>query len=169
MGSRSGLSLTVQYATEKSGLPSRRRLRAFAEAALQRPAQITLRLVGEAEGRRLNREYRGKDYPTNVLAFSYGDIGAKGGRGAALAGDIVLCAPVIAAEARAQGKLLEAHYAHLVVHGMLHLLGYDHERDDKAAVMEARETEILAKLGYPDPYAAVGREGAAAPFDGASP
>jgi probable rRNA maturation factor len=150
MGSRPRLALTVQYATEKPGLPSRARLRAFAQAALERPAQITLRLVDAAEGRRLNREFRGKDYPTNVLTFGYGEV-ADGG---ALAGDIVLCAPVVAAEARAQGKLLEAHCAHLVVHGLLHLQGYDHEREDQAAVMEARETEILAELGYPDPYAA---------------
>jgi probable rRNA maturation factor len=144
--SRAKLSLSVQYATAEPELPVRNRLRAFAQAALERSAQVTLRLVDESEGRRLNRDFRGKDYPTNVLTFVYAD-------GDGLAGDIVLCAPVIAAEARSQHKEPLAHYAHLVVHGMLHLQGYDHEQDDEAAVMEARETEIVTALGYPDPYA----------------
>jgi probable rRNA maturation factor len=136
----------VQYATEGPDVPVRARLRAYAQAALERPVQVTLRLVDEAEGRRLNHDFRGKDHATNVLTFVYADD-------AELAGDIVLCAPVIAAEARSQRKALQAHWAHLVVHGMLHLQGYDHERDDEAAVMEARETEILTHLGYADPYA----------------
>jgi probable rRNA maturation factor len=149
--SRAKLSLSVQYATAEPELPARSRLRAFAQAALERSAQVTLRLVDESEGRRLNRDFRGKDYPTNVLTFVYteGDPLA----GDILAGDIVLCAPVIAAEARSQHKEPLAHYAHLVVHGMLHLQGYDHEQDDEAAVMEAREAEIVTALGYPDPYA----------------
>jgi probable rRNA maturation factor len=109
---------------------------------------VTLRLVDEAEARRLNRDFRGRDYPANVLTFVYED-------GDRPSGDIVLCAPVIAAEARSQRKDLQAHYAHLVVHGMLHLQGYDHEREDEAAAMEARETEIVTELGYPDPYALV--------------
>jgi len=155
MGSRPTLTLTVQYATEEPGVPSRSRLRTFAQAALECPAQVTLRLVDEVEGRRLNREFRGGYTPTNVLTFDYGEADSESGHGGALAGDVVLCAPVIAAEARAQGKPLEAHYAHLVVHGILHLQGYDHERDDQAAMMEARETEILTRLGYPDPYAAM--------------
>lgn len=138
----------MQYATEQPDLPVRARLRAFAQAGLERPARVTLRLVDEAEGRRLNRDFRGKDYPTNVLTFVYSD-------GAELAGDIVLCAPVIAAEARSQRKALQAHYAHLVVHGMLHLQGYDHAEDGEAIVMEARETEIVTRLGYADPYAVV--------------
>jgi probable rRNA maturation factor len=148
---RAKLSLSVQYATAQSEVPMRSRLRTFAQAALERSAQVTLRLVDESEGRRLNREFRGKDYPTNVLTFAYAD----GDPLAAdiVAGDIVLCAPVIAAEARSQHKEPHAHYAHLVVHGMLHLQGYDHEQDDEAAVMEARETEIVTALGYPDPYA----------------
>ena len=143
---RAKLSLSVQYATEQADIPGRSRLRAFAQAALQRSAEVTLRLVDAAEGRRLNRDFRGKDYPTNVLTFVYAETEL-------LAGDIVLCAPVIAAEARSQGKDLEAHYAHLVVHGMLHLQGYDHQCEGEAAVMEARETEIVTQLGYPDPYA----------------
>ena len=145
---RAQLSLSVQYATGEPGLPARSRLRAFAQAALERPAQVTLRLVDEAEGRRLNRDFRGKDYPTNVLTFGYDDADP-------LSGDVVLCAPVVAAEARSQHKELAAHYAHLVVHGVLHLQGYDHESDEEAAAMEARETEILGKLGYPDPYVVV--------------
>jgi probable rRNA maturation factor len=144
--SRAKLSLSVQYATEHADVPVRSRVRAFVQAALERPAQVTVRLVDAAEGRRLNRDFRGKDSPTNVLTFVYAD-------GDALAGDIVLCAPVIAAEARSQRKELQAHYAHLVVHGMLHLQGYDHQREHEAAAMEARETEIVTELGYPDPYA----------------
>jgi probable rRNA maturation factor len=104
---------------------------------------ITLRIVGEREGRRLNSTYRKKSKPTNVLSFPYG-----GGRG-----DIVLCHPVIAREARAQGKSIAAHYAHLVVHGILHLRGYDHEKKRDALRMEAREARLLRRLGFPDPYA----------------
>jgi probable rRNA maturation factor len=103
-------------------------------------------MVGAAEGRRLNRNFRGRDYATNVLTFAYADTQP-------LSGDIVLCAPVIAQEARAQGKALAAHYAHLVVHGVLHLQGYDHATHAQARAMEARETEIVTRLGYPDPYA----------------
>ena len=106
--------------------------------------EITLRIVGEREARRLNSHFRKKDYATNVLSFPYGE-----GRG-----DVVLCHPVIAREARAQGKAVAAHYAHLVVHGVLHLRGYDHERDDDAARMEKLETRIMRRLGYSDPYRA---------------
>jgi probable rRNA maturation factor len=118
-------------------------------AALARDARVTLRFVGAREGRVLNRRYRGRDRATNVLTFVYDD-------GASLEGDIVLCAPVVAKEARAQRKTLKAHYAHLVIHGMLHLQGYDHARDDDAARMEAREVALLRGLGYGDPYAAGG-------------
>ncbi|MEO8004969.1 MAG: rRNA maturation RNase YbeY, partial [Betaproteobacteria bacterium] len=107
-------------------------------------ARVTLRFVGAREGRLLNRDYRGRDYATNVLSFAYREFEP-------LAGDIVLCAPVIAKEARAQHKPLEAHYAHLVVHGMLHLQGFDHENNDEAKTMEAREKEIVIGLGYADP------------------
>jgi len=126
-------------------LPSRQRLRSWAKAALLTDAQVTLRLVGGREGRALNRAFRGKDYATNVLTFAYRDVGP-------LSGDIVLCAPVIAMEAREQRKPIDAHYAHLVVHGMLHLQGYDHETSSDARVMETLEAEILVKLGYADPY-----------------
>ena len=152
MGSRSRphsqpkLTLTVQNASVSPAVPLRSALRAWAQAALERDAAVTVRIVDQAEGRRLNREFRHQDSATNVLTFAYeGDE--------PLSGDLVLCAPVIEAEAQRQGKTAQAHYAHLVVHGMLHLQGYDHERDGDAAVMEARETEIVTKLGYPAPYA----------------
>ena len=139
------LTLSVQYAISTNRLPSRQRLRSWAKAALLADAKVTLRLVGGREGRALNRDFRGKDHATNVLTFAYPDIEPP-------SGDIVLCAPVIAKEARAQRKPIEAHYAHLVVHGMLHLQGYDHENNKDARVMETREAEIVVKLGYADPY-----------------
>jgi probable rRNA maturation factor len=152
MGSRTPkLSLSVQNAAPGHAVPSRRHLRAWAGAALERDAEVTLRVVEEAEGRRLNRDYRGKDYATNVLTFAYADAGEA--VAAPASGDIVLCAAVIETEADTQRKALEAHYAHLVVHAMLHLQGYDHEHDDQAGAMEARETQIVMQLGYPDPYA----------------
>ena len=143
------LELTVQKAVSSSGLPTNTELRRWLAAALEQSAAITVRFVGAAEGRRLNREYRDKDYATNVLSFGYGSPG----RGQALAGDIVLCAPVVRREARAQGKTLAAHVAHLTVHGALHLQGHDHETPRAAARMEALEKKILAQLGFPDPYA----------------
>jgi probable rRNA maturation factor len=139
------LTLSVQYGVANDSLPSRQRMRSWANAALLTDAEVTLRLVGGREGRALNRDFRGKDYATNVLTFAYPDIEP-------LSGDIVLCAPVIAKEAREQHKPIDAHYAHLVVHGMLHLQGYDHENDNDASAMETREAEIVVKLGYADPY-----------------
>ena len=139
-------TLRVQLAVRKSAAPGAARFRRWAGAALRRPAEITVRIVGKAEARLLNRRYRGRDYATNVLSFSYAPS-----RGI-VQGDVVLCAPVIASEARAQGKSLEAHFAHLTVHGLLHLQGYDHARPREAARMEAAEKRLLAKLGYPDPY-----------------
>lgn len=146
------LALAVQYATRESEVPGRARFRRWAKVALARDAELTLRLVDAAEGRALNHRYRRKDDPTNVLTFAYAGPEPVRKGAPLLSGDIVLCAPVIAQEARAQGITAEAHYAHLTVHGVLHLQGYDHERKRDAAVMEARETEILAKLGYADPY-----------------
>jgi probable rRNA maturation factor len=136
----------VQASVDIGGMPSRATLRRIVKAALERDARVTLRFVDGREGRALNRRYRGRDYATNVLTFVYDD-------GMSLSGDIVLCAPVIAREARAQRKALRAHCAHLVIHGMLHLQGYGHERDDDAARMEAREIELLRDMGYEDPYA----------------
>ena len=146
------LELTVQKAVNSPGLPTKTELRRWLAAALARSAAITVRYVGAAEGRRLNRAYRDCDYATNVLSFGYGG----GGRAQTLAGDIVLCAPVLRREARAQGKALTAHFAHLTVHGALHLQGQIHQSAGAAIRMEALEKRILAKLGYPDPYAVIG-------------
>lgn len=142
----------MQYASAAAGLPKPSAFRRWAKAALgaKYDAEITLRIVNRAEGRRLNAAFRGKPAATNVLTFGYGsDLRATSG---ILQGDIVLCAPVIAREARAQGKALDAHYAHLTVHGMLHLQGYDHIRDADANRMERLETAILRRLGHADPY-----------------
>ncbi len=151
---RLDLTLEDRLETEQA-LPEGKQWRRWCQAALQRQhrhAQVSLLVVDEAEGRQLNHDYRGKDYATNVLSFALneGDTVA----GMPLFGDLVFCAPVVAREAAEQGKTLEAHYAHLTVHGMLHLQGFDHEQDDEAEAMEALETVILAKLGYADPYAA---------------
>ena len=139
------LSLTVQYACNDADLPLRPQLRRWVNAALEGSAQVTVRIVDLAEARALNRDYRGKDSATNVLSFPYSPPPE-------MAGDLVLCLPVVQAEAQAQGKSINAHFAHLVVHGMLHLQGYDHENNDHAIVMETKERKILSKLGYPDPY-----------------
>jgi probable rRNA maturation factor len=132
----------VQYAVPRRGLPSARSIRFWAQAAWKDPFEVTVRIVGAAEARRLNRAYRGIDRPTNVLSFAYGRR----------QGDVVLCHPVVAREAREQGKTLSAHYAHLVVHGMLHLRGMDHDAPAPAARMERLETRILASFGVADPY-----------------
>lgn len=137
--------LSLQYAVHPRGAPSRAQFRKWAKAALRQEAKIVLRIVGEAEARALNRDYCGKNYATNVLTFCYDDT-------TPLSGDIVLCAPVVAREAREQNKGAEAHYAHLTVHGVLHLQGYDHENGAEAAVMESLESQIVTRLGYPDPY-----------------
>ena len=139
-----GPNLLIQRASRASHIPSDRRLRQWADAALARAATVTVRFVGEAEGRRLNREFRGKDHATNVLTFVY--------EARPLAGDVVICAPVVAREARTQGKGVDAHHAHLLVHGLLHLQGLDHENDAEARAMEARERAILRRLGFADPY-----------------
>ena len=140
------LRLTVQYACSDSCLPVRQRFRRWVAAALTGPAEVTIRLVDELEGQQLNRAYRGKDHATNVLSFPYEQTPV-------LLGDLVLCVPVVLGEAELQGKAVEAHFAHLTVHGMLHLQGWDHETSpDEAARMEAKEQEILATLGFPDPY-----------------
>jgi probable rRNA maturation factor len=138
-------AMTVQRASRARHIPGDRKLAAWATATLSQSAQVTLRYVAEAEGRRLNAQFRGKDYATNVLTFAYGE-------GNALEGDIVICAPVVLREAKAQGKSVEAHHAHLLVHGLLHLQGLDHERASDAKRMEARERAILARLGFADPY-----------------
>lgn len=142
---------SVQYACQKTKLPRKRCLRRWVATVLtlekRLPGEITLRFVNKSEGLRLNRLYRGKAYATNVLSFPYP------GSAPLLSGDLVLCARVVAREARAQGKTRRAHYAHLIVHGLLHLLGYDHELgEEEAETMEDRERQILARLGFADPY-----------------
>ena len=142
---QSRAELAVQYAARRAGLPSHSSVATWLAVALpRRRARLTVRFVGGPEGRRLNRDYRGRDYATNVLTFAYGGPG--------LAGDIVLCAPVVAREARERSLPVRAHFAHLVVHGALHLAGHDHERGRDAAIMEAAERRILARLGFDDPY-----------------
>ena len=140
------LDLSVQYACHRDGLPLRADFVRWARAALVGGGVVTIRLVDAEEGQELNREYRGKDYATNVLSFPY-EVEPR------VMGDLVICPAVVAREAAEQGKALAAHYAHLTVHGMLHLQGWDHEEDDAAQDMENEEREILAALGYPDPYA----------------
>lgn len=142
---RPTLALSVQYALTNADLPSRPQVRKWVKAALERDAEITVRFVDAEEGQALNRDYRHKNYATNVLSFVYDD--------APVTGDLVICAPVVMREAAEQKKTPQMHFAHLVIHGTLHLQGYDHEKTRDAKVMEARETELLTRLGYADPYA----------------
>lgn len=148
------LDLSVSYALPRKGLPSPASFRKWAEATLQerlRRVDLAIRLVGEREGKALNRHYRGKDYATNVLSFP-AELPEEVKVKMPVLGDIVMCVPVIAREAREQGKELAAHYAHLTVHGILHLLGWDHENDREADAMETLEREILGTMGFEDPY-----------------
>lgn len=137
--------IAVQNASTACNVPTPARIRQWARAALSVDARVTIRIVGQAEGRLLNRSYRRKDYATNVLTFVFRDH-------APLEGDLALCAPVITREARMQRKPVAAHYAHMIVHGLLHLQGYDHENNQDAAVMERRERTLLDRFGYPDPH-----------------
>ncbi len=139
------LSIAVQYASETENLPTAAQFRNWAKKALRIDTEIALRIVDEEESRMLNRDYRGKDYATNVLTFPLAEEPH-------LMGDIMLCAPVILRESSEQHKSVDAHFAHLTVHGVLHLHGYDHETEEEAELMEMLETEIVTKLGYPDPY-----------------
>ncbi len=145
------LSLDLQFGDFEAAAAHRRllpraKVRRWVGMALQRPAEIAVRVVGEDEGRALNRQYRRKDYATNVLTFDYA-------REPVVQADLVLCGPVLEREAREQGKPLQAHYAHLLVHGALHAQGYDHESGDADALeMEALEVLLLGALGYPNPY-----------------
>jgi probable rRNA maturation factor len=149
------LEVQVQYGLPRAGWPAAGTLHRAARAAFRAdvPAQVTLRLVDREEGAALNAAWRGRSGPTNVLSFpAPADFTAPAGEPRYL-GDIVLCAPLLATEAQEQGKPLPAHFVHLVVHGMLHLQGWDHENSAEAEAMEAAEREILAGLGYRDPYA----------------
>lgn len=127
------------------GVLARHRVARWVRAALERPGEIAVRIVDEDEGRRLNRAFRGKDCATNVLTFDYAHAPV-------VAADLVLCAPVVAQEAQAAGIPLQAHYAHLLVHGTLHAQGYDHESAPEAQAMEGRESELLRRLGFADPW-----------------
>jgi probable rRNA maturation factor len=146
------LELHVSYAARRPWVPSPRQVARWAGAALapkRRTLVLSVRVVGQARSRSLNAHYRHKDKPTNVLSFE-GSGGAPDGR--FFLGELVICAPVVAREAFAQGKSLESHWAHMTVHGVLHLLGFDHERRREAAKMAAREIQILDRLGFSDPY-----------------
>ena len=146
------LEVDVSYAARRPWVPSSRQLTAWAAAALaplQRSVVLSVRIVGLARSRSLNALYRDKDKPTNVLSFA-GAGSVPDGR--LYVGELVICAPVVAREALAQGKTLESHWAHMAVHGVLHLLGFDHERRAEAAKMAAREIQILDRLGFSDPY-----------------
>ncbi|MFG6415852.1 rRNA maturation RNase YbeY [Roseateles sp. DC23W] len=140
------LSLSLQFADprHRAQLP-RHKVQRFIRAALELPGEIAVRIVDAEEGRALNREYRGKDYATNVLTFDYSHEPVVGA-------DLVICAEVVEKEAAEMGVPLLDHYAHMLVHGTLHAQGYDHEVDDEAECMEARETEIMRSLGFADPY-----------------
>lgn len=152
------LDVAVLYAVPRAGVPAANSFRRWVAATLAgriREADLAIRIVGEDEGRTLNRHYRGRDYATNVLSFPAElPEGLPPGVRLPLLGDLVLCAPVIAREAAEQGKPLAAHYAHMTVHGTLHLLGWDHGNDKDAEAMEQLEREILAELGIADPYRA---------------
>ncbi|SFR42654.1 probable rRNA maturation factor [Marinobacter gudaonensis] len=149
----SNLTVDFQPVFEGRGVPREERVRDWAQLAWQGedPSEVTIRIVGSEESQALNHQYRGKDYPTNVLSFPFE---APPGITVPLAGDLVICAPVVENEAREQHKTLEAHWAHMVIHGMLHLQGYDHIDDTDAEVMEALEIRLLAQLGYGNPYEA---------------
>jgi len=146
------LALSVQYpdARLKERI-SRTQVRRWVQAALFAPAELTIRFVDAEEGRQLNREYRAKDYATNVLTFAYNE-GEEVAEDEPTRADLILCAEVLEREAAEQGKTLEAHTAHLVVHGVLHAQGYDHDDDDEATEMEGLEIEILGRLGFANPY-----------------
>ena len=141
------LSLSVQYASTAPNLPTRAKIRRWLLAALEHDAEITVRIVDTEEARLLNHDYRQKDYPTNVLTFEYGET-----RPGVLGGDIVICAVVVAKEAADLGINLVDHYAHLTIHGALHLQAYDHEADAEALIMEAREVAILKRFRIANPY-----------------
>ena len=145
-------SLSVQFASEASELPTRAQIRRWVAAALEHAAEITVRIVDAEEAQTLNQDYRDKDYVPNVLTFEYGEIGRDESGRAILGGDVVICAPVVEREAREQGKPLQHHYAHMTVHGVLHLQGYDHIDPADADIMESREAVILRRFRIPNPY-----------------
>lgn len=153
MPQKNKLSLSVQYPDPRlQDSVTRPKLRRWVQAALLAPAELTIRFVDAEEGRALNRDYRGKDYATNVLTFAYSEDQEEDDNGVTQA-DIILCTDVLEREAKEQDKSLMEHAAHLVVHGVLHAQGYDHEDEEEATEMESLEIEILEALGWPNPYA----------------
>jgi probable rRNA maturation factor len=160
------VQLDVQSAIARTGLPTTKRLQLWAQAAYEvhhaahthgrkrvvQPVQVSLRIVGTAESRKLNRDWRDEDHATNVLSFPAGEMPELEGEVPTL-GDLVICAPIVKREASQQGKKLDAHWAHLMIHGVLHLLGYDHENERDAVLMEACEVAIVESLGFANPYA----------------
>ncbi|MDQ1812528.1 rRNA maturation RNase YbeY [Massilia sp. CCM 9210] len=153
MSAKNKLSLSVQYPDARlQESITRQKVRRWVQAALFAPAELTIRFVDAEEGRILNRDYRAKDYATNVLTFAYNE-GEDIGEDEPTRADIILCTDVLEKEALEQKKTVEEHSAHLIVHGVLHAQGYDHDDDDEATEMEQLERDILAALGYPDPYA----------------
>jgi len=145
-------AVDIQYAVTVDGMPEESEIRQWVLQTLpeqNKASELTIRVVDEAEITALNRQYRGKEGATNVLSFPYEAIP---GVASDLLGDVVICAPVVASESVVQNKPLDAHWAHMVIHGVLHLLGYDHHQDDEAHKMEVRETELLDSLGYANPY-----------------
>ncbi|AWB68294.1 rRNA maturation RNase YbeY [Saccharobesus litoralis] len=150
------MQLDLQIACQAENLPSESNMQVWLDAVLafenkDLASEVTVRVVELAESQQLNKDYRGKDKPTNVLSFPFQ---APAGIELPLLGDLVICADVVAQEAQEQGKTLNAHWAHMLVHGCLHLLGYDHIEDDEAEIMEGKERQILAQLSFDDPYAA---------------
>jgi probable rRNA maturation factor len=161
--SRVAIEIAVQIATSRKGVPHASSLSQWARSAYVASrrrkavgAELTIRVIGAAESRRLNRTWRAKDKPTNVLSFPGDGLSPSAPYAlqptVAVLGDLAICAPVVAREAREQGKQVQAHWAHMVIHGVLHLMGYDHENDRDARAMESLETRVLAQLGYPHPY-----------------
>lgn len=148
------LSLSVQFASEAVDLPSRAQIRRWVAAALDHSADVTVRIVDAEEAQALNQDFRHKDYVPNVLTFEYGEIRRDESGCGVLGGDVVICAPVVAREAREQGKPLLHHYAHMTIHGVLHLQGYDHIDPADAEAMEAREAVILRRFRIQNPYTA---------------
>jgi probable rRNA maturation factor len=163
------LRLDVQHVVSREGVPSAKRLSLWAQAAYEvhhaahamhagkgrkrivPPVQVSLRIVGAAESRKLNRQWRDEDHATNVLSFPVGEMPEIAGEAPTL-GDLVVCQPIVKREAREQGITLDSHWAHMMIHGVLHLLGYDHEDERDAQVMEACEVAILEQFGYASPY-----------------
>jgi probable rRNA maturation factor len=145
-------SLAVQFASEADPLPTRAQIRRWVAAALEHAAEVTVRIVDADEAQALNQDYRDKGYVPNVLTFEYGEIGHDESGQGILGGDVVICAPVVEREAREQGKPLQHHYAHMTIHGVLHLQGYDHIDPIDADLMESREAAILSRFHISNPY-----------------